>query len=119
MKIAAAALVALALLYVHVFFDPLQLGVEKSARFSWERFRRVQKGEPIDRVIAALGEPIRQPETLEVINATPDDPCFPRRCRTYRFAGKSEAGAFVLGYREAIIVVGADGRVVDIVEREE
>ena len=121
-KTIVAVVIVVVILYVHAFFDPLQVGVEKSSRFSWERFRNIQKGQSINKVVADLGEPIREPETLNVINRVNDgreDPCFPRRCRTYRFAGKSTTGALVVGYREAIVIVGSDGRVVDTVEREE
>jgi|SRR6185436_4428363 len=121
-KAAMAVVGIVVVLYVHVFFDPLQVGVEKSSPFTWDRFRSIQKGQTINQVIVALGEPIRKPESLQIINQGSDgrhDPCFPRRCRTYRFLGKSNVRAFVAGYHEAIVIVGPDGRVVDTVEREE
>jgi hypothetical protein len=111
----------LAAAYIQIFFNPLGLGIAKSSKFSWPRFEQVQNGQPIEEVIELLGRPIREPEVLQVINPSKggDDPCYPSACKTYRFFGRSYSSWPVLGYREAIVVVGPDGRVVNKVIREE
>jgi hypothetical protein len=108
--------------YIHFFFDPLCLGTAKSASFSWEEFRQIRPDQSIQEVIDKLGNPIREPEPLRIINPSNGedrDPCYPDLCHTYRFAGRSDFAWLVAGYREAIVTVGLDGRVVGTVERQE
>lgn len=116
-KLVLVVATVLAGAYIQVVFNPIGLGIAKSSRFSWARFEQVKRGQTIGEVIELLGEPIRAPEVLEVTE--PDDICFPTECRIYLFFGLSYSGWPVLGYREAIVVVGPDGGVVSAVSREE
>lgn len=112
----------LLLAYGLFFVNPAGFGIAESSRFSWERFEQVKAGQPIADVIASLGPPIREPEPLQILNppATGTDPCYPAACRTYRFLGRDRGTSWpVLGYREAIVVVGPDGRVISTIAREE
>jgi hypothetical protein len=107
--------------YVVIFINPFRWGIAQSERFSWETFERIRPERRIGDVVADMGNPIRAPEQLEVIDAgdaARNDPCFPRRCRAYRFLGKS-GSRWPPSYDEAIVVVGPDERVVYTVRREE
>ncbi len=112
---------AIAAAYIQVIFNPFGLGTAESSKFSWPRFDQVQNGQPIEEVIELLGEPIREPEVLHVVSPLEggEDPCFPSACKTYRFFGRSDSFWPVLGYQEAIVVVGPDDSVVSTLVREE
>src|SRR3954453_17279409 len=118
---AVALVLTLVAAYVVIFINPVRWGIAQSEKFSWERFERIRPGDRIGDVVADMGNPIRAPEQLEIIDAgdaARNDPCFPRRCGTYRFLGKS-GSRWPPSYEEAIVVVGRDERVVYTLRREE
>ena len=118
---AVALVLTLLAAYVMIFINPFRWGIAQSEKFSWERFERIRPGDRIGDVVADMGNPIRAPEQLEIIDAgdaARNDPCFPRRCQTYRFLGKS-GSRWPPSYEEAIVVVGPDARVVYTVRRRE
>ena len=121
LRTALVLLCILAAAYLTAIYDPLGWGTVQSDRFSWERFELIQPGDAIDKVVANLGDPVREPESLEIIDTGEEsrqDPCFSRKCRTFRFHGARWA-RWPASYEEAIVVVGPDDRVVSRIRREE
>ena len=101
--------------YFFVLFDPFAWGVIQSRNFTWQRFATVKEGEPIQAVIARLGEPVRQPYDFTVIIKNRGDPCASGGCKEYIFAG-ARWGA---SYKEAIVIADRNGRVVHAQARQE
>ena len=121
LRITLALLLVLVAAYLTAIYDPLGWGTVQSERFSWELFEHIQPGDAIDNVVASLGDPVREPEPLEIIDTGEEsrrDPCFSRKCRTFRFYG-GRWSRWPASYSEAILVVGPDDRVVSRIRREE
>jgi hypothetical protein len=102
-------------LYLFVIFDPFEWGVVQSHDFTWEKFASVKPGEPIDSVITKLGKPVREPSTITIITTDPGDPCTSGGCKKYLFAGARWGASF----KEAIVIVDPNGRVLNALARQE
>jgi hypothetical protein len=113
-SVLASCLLAVGL-YLFVIFDPFEWGVVRSHDFTWEKFASVKPGEPIDSVIAKLGNPVREPSTITIIETGPGDPCASGGCKKYLFAGARWGASF----KEAIVIVDQKGRVLNALARQE
>jgi hypothetical protein len=110
------ALVVALLLFVgatlFVIANPFNWGVRKSARFSFRRFTRIERGMTVEQAIVLLGQP------LHVVNGIEPPLCpSPSTCRNFVFA--DEAKPWVVAYKKAWVIVDQNGRVVNTLLYEE
>lgn len=87
-----------------VFANPFNVGVQKSEHFTEAKFDAIRNGERIDDVIRRLGKPVSITK-----NAGFPGLCRADECGMYAFTGSP--AAWVIGHREAWVVVDRQGRV--------
>jgi hypothetical protein len=114
LRIVAGSLLAIGL-SLFILLDPYEWGVIESREFTWGKFASVKNGEPIEAVIARLGQPVRKPYEISVMTTDPNDPCVPKKCVEYLFAG----ARWGVSYKEAIVITDHRGYVVNAQARQE
>jgi hypothetical protein len=115
LAIAFLAVLFLLFSYIVLSYDPMGWGKVQSSRFSWAEFHQIKTGDPIDEIVQRLGDPIRPAESLTTMTTDPSDPCVRSRCTKYLFAG----GLWGPTFKEAVVIVDGNGRVVNAIDRQE
>jgi hypothetical protein len=103
-----ALVLVLSGLYV-VVINPLDWFLRESEHFSVDRFLAIEPGTELSKVTDVLGEPIATKEL------TPDQGC--DNCSVHYFLG--EPPGWLVGHREAWVVVDEKGRVVQRILNDE
>jgi hypothetical protein len=96
-------------------YDPFDWGKVVSKQFSWEKFSTIKVGDPIDKAVSLLGDPVWPPESSPTIVRRPGDPCDDGTCTRYVFS----AARWGSTYREGIIIVDRNRRIVAIIDHRE
>jgi hypothetical protein len=108
MRIAIATAVVILVIVAAAWFafvNPLNLGVPTSEHFTAAKFDAVRPGARIGDVIRELGRPLRVTKNTGFPGVCP-----PAECDTYAFTGSP--APWVIGHKEAWLVVDRQGRVV-------
>lgn len=86
-----------------LFANPFNMGVPKSEHFTAAKFDAVRNGEAIEDVVRRFGKPL---------SVTKDSGgfCGEGHCDLYAFTGLP--AAWVIGHKEAWVVVNHEGRVI-------
>ncbi len=88
-----------------LFANPFNIGVQKSEHFTVAKFDTIRNGERIEEVVRRLGKPVSITKSTGFPGICRQD-----ECDMYAFTGSP--AAWVIGHKEAWLVVNHDGRVV-------
>lgn len=88
-----------------LFANPFNVGVQKSEHFTAAKFDAVRNGERIEDVVRRLGKPVSITKNTGFPGVCRQD-----ECDMYAFTGLP--AAWVIGHKEAWLVVNHEGRVV-------
>lgn len=91
-----------------IFVNPWNWGIEKSERFTEEKFNSIHRGESMASVVRRLGKPLAISRNVGLPGK-----CAEGECDMYAFTGK--ASPWVFSYREAWVFADHTGRVVHAV----